>query len=301
MIDLSAVPPMQSVDRVSIITTLGIRFWDAASDGQITDGLVVTAYPEGARRPATQAFLTPAGVYAFQGLPGLHDVEYPSGDPPNPGSLPATNRFLIEARDRGSRYLPVAFYVDAPFRGIFPTDLPRGPNAPAPPGFFLFSAPTRQASPFVAAVRAQLSERVDATTDRPAAYAVVEVDVPTGDTWIGLADDRGTVAVLFAYPTFTGTSNAASSLVPSTAMPQQSWPLTVRVRYQPSALSLPPESSLPDLRGVLAQAPAAIWTQRAVPPGQAVSQMGATLVFGQELVMRSAGESVLLVGPGSPP
>jgi hypothetical protein len=301
MTDLSAAPPMQSVDRISIVTTLGIRFWDAAADAQITDGLVVTAYPEGARRPATQAFRTPSGVYAFQGLPGLHDVEYPSGDLPGPGSLPETNRFLVEALDQGSRYLPAAFYVDAPFSGIFPTDLPRGPNSAAPPGFFMFSAPTRQASPFVAAVRAQLSERLDAKTDRPAAYAVVEVDVPSGDTWIGLADDRGAVAVLFAYPTFTGTSNAASSLVPSTAVPHQSWPLTMRVRYQPSSLSFPPGSSLPDLRSVLAQAPAAIWTQRAVPPGQAVSQIGVTLVFGQEVVMRSAGESVLLVGPGSLP
>src|SRR5262249_56535436 len=139
------------------------------------------------------------------------------------------------------------------------------------------------------------------TSDRPAAYAMVEVDAPTGNTWIGLADDRGAVAIHFAYPTFTGTSNAASSLAPSTAVPHQSWPLTLRVRYQPSALPFPPGSAVPELRSVLAQGSAAIWTQRASPPGEAVDSLPAALIFGQELVVHSASESVLLVGLGSVP
>jgi hypothetical protein len=58
---------------------------------------------------------------------------------------------------------------------------------------------------------------------------------------------------------------------------------------------------LPELRTVLAQAPAAIWTERAVPPGQTVAALSATLLFGQELVMRSGGEAALLVGLGSLP
>jgi hypothetical protein len=301
MILTSAASAWRSVERFSIVTTLGIRFWDPAFDVQVDDGLAVTAYPFGARRPATMAFSTPSGVYAFQGLPGLHDIEYPGGDPESPGSLPAGNRFLIEVADGAARFLPVAFFVDAPFNGIFPTDSPQAPDAVAPPGFYLFSAPTRAATPLVALVRAQLTERLDATNEQPASYAVMEIDVPTGDTWVGLADDRGAAALLFPYPTFTGMSNASSSTLPSAAMAQQNWPITVRVRYQPSALSFPPGFSLPELRTVLAQAPAAIWTQRASPPGEALSSLSATLVFGQELTMRSAGESVLLVSLGSLP
>jgi hypothetical protein len=298
---LALVESWRPVERLSIVTTLGIRFWDPAFDVQVDDGLTVTAYPFGARRPATPAFRTPSGVYAFQGLPGLHDIEYPRGDPASPGSLPASLRFLIEVSDTASRFLSVAFFVDTPFDGIFPTDLPQAPGAVAPPGFYLFSAPTRGATPLIAVVRAQVSEAVDATSEQSASYAVMEVDTPAGDTWIGIADDRGMVALLFPYPTFTGTYNFPSSTMPSAAMAQQSWPITLRIRYQPSALSFPPGSILPELRSVLAQSPAAIFTQRTVPPGQAVTSLAATLVFGQELVMRSALESVLLVGLGSLP
>jgi len=289
------------VERFSIVTTLGIRFWDPAFDVQVNDGLAVTAYPFGARRPATTAFSTPSGVYAFQGLPGLRDIEYPRGDPESPGSLPAKLRFLIEVSDTASRFLPMAFFVDAPFDGIFPTDVPQAPGAAAPPGFYLFSAPTRGATPLVAVVRAQVSEVVDAATDQPASYAVMEIDTPSGDPWIGIADDRGSVALLFPYPTFTGTSNVPSSTMPSAAMAQQSWPITLRIRYQPSALSFPPGTVLPELRSVLAQSPAAIFIQRAMPPGQALASLPATLVFGEELTMRSAGESLLLVSLGSLP
>jgi hypothetical protein len=298
---LSTGEAWRSVERVSIVAPLGIRFWDPAFDVQVSDGLTVTAYPAGSWRPATSAFCTPGGVYAFQLLPGLHDIEYPQGDPVSPGSLPAISRFLIEVTDTASRFLPVVFLVDAPFSGIFPTDVPQAAGATAPPGFYLFSAPTRAGSPLTALVRAQLSERLDQTNERPAAYAVMEIGTPAGNDWIGLADDRGAVALLFPYPTFTGVSNAAASLLPSAALVQQSWPVDVRVRYQPSALSFPPGSTLPELRSVLAQGPAAIWTQRASPPGQALASLSATLVYGQELTMRSAQESVLLVGLGSLP
>jgi hypothetical protein len=298
---IAATSVWRPVERFSIVTTLGIRFWDPAFDVQVNDSLAVTAYPFGARRPATAGFSTPSGVYAFRGLPGLHDIEYPRGDPASPGSLPASKRFLIEVMDGASRFLPAAFFVDAPFNGIFPTDAPQAPGAVAPPGFYLFSAPTRAATPLVALVRAQLSERLDTTNERPASYAVMEIDTPTGDIWIGVADDRGAVALLFPYPTFTAVTSTSSSTLPSAAMARQSWQISLRIRYQPSALSFPPGASLPELRSVLAQAPAAIWTQRAVPPGQALASLPATLAFGEELTMRSAGESVLLVGLGSLP
>ena len=121
----------RQVEHLSIITTLGIRFWDPAFDVPVNDGLAVTAYPFGARRPATTAFSTPSGASAFQGLPGLLESEYPRGDPPSPGSLPASHRFLIEVTDSAARFLPVAFFVDVPFKGIFPTDSPPGPSAVA--------------------------------------------------------------------------------------------------------------------------------------------------------------------------
>jgi hypothetical protein len=291
----------RQVERYSIVTPLGIRFWDPASDTAVTDGLTVKAYPEGARRPVARAICTAGGVYAFHGLAGLRAVEYPAGDPASPGSLPVAARFRIEVVDSASRFVPVAFLIDAPSRGIFPTD--RGGAQPSDPlpGFYLFSSSTRPATPLLAVLRAQLSERLDQTAERPAAHAVLEVATPSRDRWIGLADDRGAVAALFPYPTFTPSSNGPVSLQPSTAVVQQSWTLTISVRYQPSALSFVSGSPLPELRSVFSQAIAAIWTARATPPGESVSALPVTLVFSQELVLRSQQESVLLVGLGSMP
>src|SRR6201992_237265 len=172
---MSASPEDSSwrpVQRYSIVTPLGIRFWDPATDTQVADGLKVIAYPDGARRPATTGLCTVSGVYAFHGLPGLRAVEDPQGDAASVGSLPPAARFRIEVTDTEDRFLPMAFSVDAPFRGIYPADLP---------GFFLFSAPTRSSTPFVAAVRAQLSVIGSATVpDRPAAHAVLEIQTPNG-------------------------------------------------------------------------------------------------------------------------
>jgi hypothetical protein len=298
---LPSADQWRPVERISIVAPLGIRFWDPAFDVPVDDGLQVTAYPFGAAWPPTAGYRTPSGIYAFRGVPGLHDVEYPQGDPPSPGSLPASRRYQIVVADAQARFLPVSFAVDAPFRGIFPTDLASSLGS-APPGFYLFSAPTRAGSPLVGVVRAQLSERLDAVNERPAAYAVIEVDAPGGDTWIGIADQRGVAALLFPYPTFTASGSASlPASLPSGTGSQQSWPVTVRVLYQPSALTVPVGGTLPELRSILAQAPGALWTERASPPGVAAALLPATLVFGQELVLGSAGESVLLVGPGSLP
>jgi hypothetical protein len=288
------------LQRYSIVTPLGIRFWDPATDTQVSDGLTVIAYPDGSRRQPTTAICTASGVYAFHGLPGLRSVEYPQGAPANVGSLPPVARFRVEVTDSNQRFIPMAFFIDVPFRGIYPTDLPTSLGTGSPPGFFLFSASTRPSTPLIPAVRAQLSERLDSVSERPAAFAVLEVLTPDNDQWLGIADENGTVASLFPYPTFT-VSNAASSLMPSAAVPHQNWPLIISVRYQPSALTFVKGSPLPELRSILAQAPASIWTARANPPGQALGTLPATLMFGEELVLRSADEAVVLISVGSLP
>lgn len=292
-------PGWRALEFRLVVTPFGIRFWDPALDAPVTDGLAVIAYPEGVRRLARTAFRTASGVYAFRDLPGLHDYEHPAGDTDTPESLPAQRRFVVEVNDAEGRFLPVCFHIDAPVRGVFPSQTATLLGS-APPGFFLFSASTRAPSPVLATVRAELRERLDATRDRPAAHALLEVSTPDGVS-IGLADERGVVAVLLPYPVFTVAPGGASSLIPSATGHEQSWALTASVRYQPSALSVLAGATLPELRSVLAQAPGIIWTSRAAPPGQGVSALGETLLFGQQLVLRSAQESVLLVGPGSMP
>jgi hypothetical protein len=287
-------------ERVTIFTPLGIRFWDSVKDAQVKDGLVVIAYPEGAHQKGTRAFRTLSGVYAFRGLPGLHDVEY-SRERLSITSPPISARFIIHVFDRRRRFLPLVFGTDLPHYGIYPTRPPLSSPGDGPPGFYLFSAPTRPSTPALAVVRAQLIERVDAITQRPAAHAVLEVEVPDGRTWYGVADERGTVAVLFPYPTFTITTGLTSpTAIPSVA-PVQSWHLNVRLRYEPSALTFSNGFQIPDLRSVFAQSPGRLWPMAAAQPGQSVSHMSAELIFGRELVMRADGGSTLLVSSATSP
>jgi hypothetical protein len=275
------------LERVTIVTPLGIRFWDALLDAPVRDGLDVTARPLGQRAGGTAAFRTASGIYAFRGLPGLHDVEYPAGDAlasPLPG-----RRFVVEVADRQRRFLPAVFGVDLPYSGIFPTGT-LGASVPGrPPGFYLFSAPTRPVTPAAAAVRATLVDLDGA----PAAYAVLTVQAPGGATWYGLADERGCAAVLFPYPTFTAGAGLASPLADT----RQRWPVSVRVYYAPATLETPPGSALPDLRSILSQPAAVIW---ATPVGQALDHLPLELVFGQELVLRTGDSATLIAGPASP-
>src|SRR5580700_5097492 len=76
----SANPVFQSLvplETQRIFTPLGIRFWDFAQDRTVDDGLMVAAVSPVVGLSPIAAVRTRSGVYAFQGLPGLHDVEYP--------------------------------------------------------------------------------------------------------------------------------------------------------------------------------------------------------------------------------
>jgi hypothetical protein len=272
-------------ERQSIVTALGIRFWDTARDRAVTDGLVVTA--RGQRGSAVAvAFSTAGGVYAFQGIPGLRAIEYPVADPEPGLSPPAAQRLLVEVRDQLRRFVPIAFLVDVPYRGIYPLVLPSSPLSNGPPGFYLFSAVTRQPSTDLAMVRAEL---VDHANQQPAAHALLVVVLPDGTQFYGVADSRGCVAVAFPYPRFISSGGSPYGRV----IQAQQWPINLQVRYQPDALVTPTGASLPDLVSVFRQSAAQIWP---IGSGAPVAQWSAALVFGQEFIVRSTGESVLQIG-----
>jgi hypothetical protein len=285
-----------SVERLKVFTPLGIRFWDPALDVQISDDLSVVASPAAGRK-ATPAVRTASGIYAFHGLPGLHDLEYLVDEQILNTSPPFARRFIVQVSDNQRRLLPVTFRVDLPFTGIFPTDAINGSVETRPPGFYLFSASTRPTLPTLAVVRVQLVERVDPVTERAAAHAVIEIQAPGNRTWYGLADERGRVAILFPYPTFTTTSSGNAGLSPPVIDRRQHWELGIRVRYAPATLSIAPGSALPDLRSILNQPLGVIWSSRTTTMGQPVNHMSANLTFGEELVLRTDSESTLLIGP----
>jgi hypothetical protein len=285
-------------ERVAIVTPLGIRFWDLAEDAAIRDGLEVVAWPVEQPRQTRLATRTRSGVYAFHGLPGLHAVEYPAAADAAAASPPLVRRFMVQVRDTLGRFLPAVFGVDAPYRGIYPTETISPLTGRKPPGFYLFSAPTRPAGSALAVARAQL---VDALTDAPAAFAVLEVETPGPRTWYGIADARGMVAALFPYPTFRGPLGAESPPVVPAPPRGQRWVVTARVRYAPAALVVPPGAALPELRSIFAQPPSLVWP--ALDGGSApASQLTAELSHGAALILRTTPRAELIVGQlTSPP
>ena len=112
---------MKLLERQTIFTPLGLRFWDPVTDRQVGNDLVVTARPEEGSGPVMRAFRTASSVYAFQGLAGLREVEYPSEPRTRFRSPPEQRGFIIEITDARKRFLPTLFTVQLPLaeRGLY--------------------------------------------------------------------------------------------------------------------------------------------------------------------------------------
>jgi hypothetical protein len=115
---------------------------------------------------------------------------------------------------------------------------------------------------------------------------VLEITPGGGATYRGVAGVTGAVVVVLPYPEppWHGTSPPAGSR----ALGEQSWPVTIGVRFTPGLAGAPP-----DLCDVLGQAPASALAS----DSPADPLLAAGLGFGRELVLRTAGHSSLLVLP----
>jgi len=277
-------------ERLTRTALLGVRFWDRVTGRPVADGLELVEVTSG-----TAATYGPHGVFAFHDLPGFRDAANGAGDGPFWDSPPARGAFRFRVRDLERRFLPFTFDADVPARGLFAEDCGMAPSPPDVVGVVpLFSAPTRTAAGGIARVNADLW---DVAADAPAAWAVLEVSAGGPETYRGVADHLGRVAVLFAYP--EPPHYAASPPPPpgSRALSHQTWPLTVTVRYAPAAMSPPspdPASGEPpDLCAVLTQAEATL-----LAADSPVTPLGSQqLAFGTELALRTPGHSELHVLP----
>lgn len=283
--------PGIDLEQVTIFTTLGIQFWDQVLDQPITDGLSVAAQLLGADYLPVTAFRTSSGVYAFQGLPCLHDVEYPGAGAASGGSPSRTFPFVITVADSLNRYMPALFGVELPlsYPGLFLSN-----QVTSPPGegarAYLFSALTRPGTAGVSTIRADLW---DHEAGRPAAYAALEISI-NGELWRGIADDQGRAMVQFPSPLVTRLSLGSppgSGQGPAAGM---SWPIQAAVRYQPAKLRFPlaasrgvvwPWATTPSLKSILdEQQYGLIWQHEAGPP---VAEWTGELTYGGELILRT--------------
>jgi hypothetical protein len=290
---------LEPLEKVSLFTPLGIRFWDVAEDRAVVDGLEVIARPPGRPDLARRAFRTMSGVYAFHNLPGMHNLE--SSDPdlsagmhPIDGTL-SSAPFIVEADDRLNHFLSVSFLVDLPYRGIYPIGPLSSASVNGLPGFLLFSDPNRPMLSALAVVRGQLLERLGPNQFRPARYAVLEVQSTGGPTWLGIANELGSIAVPFPYPQFAASVSPVSPPPSPTQIHVQTWDIRIRARYhQEAQIPLDAFADKPGLRSLLTQPQANIWLG---PSGPVQPQLEVTLAFGRPLQIQTAGHSELWVEP----
>ncbi|HEX3599614.1 MAG TPA: hypothetical protein VHU84_05690, partial [Lacipirellulaceae bacterium] len=194
-------PPIhEPPERVSLTCPLGLRFLDVATGTFVpADGLQSRAWPVGAEWQAIDGVVTPSGIIAFHGLPGLRAFE--RSDAENPWDpLPKTRLFQVEVTDSAGRYLPCTFVVQAPAEGLVNFDNNASPPCTAAGAVPLFSAPSRAVPSGLAVVRAELHEL---GSGESAAWALVEAQYSSAGstrTACGLTDDQGRVVLMFPYP-----------------------------------------------------------------------------------------------------
>jgi hypothetical protein len=267
------------LDVVTRVAPIGIRLWDLHLATAAPDRVRVShAWAVGAPRLAVR---TPSGVQTLPGLPGLAATERGAGDGPFWYHPPVERAFRLSLRDADERYVPMDVDVRAPFRGLYrPQCVLPELDAPVVP---VFSSCSRPVPAGFAAVRAQL----ELDTGGPASWARLDVVLPDGTVARGVADGEGRVAVLFPHP-----EPPPSMTVPLTGT---SWLVGLRAWFGAggSRRAVAGRATPPELCDVLHQRPARL---RADAHAELVE---ASLFFGRELVLRTAGLSTQLI-TGSP-
>ena len=284
-----------NAEAVTRVAPLGIRFRDAATGTPVCDGLRVAcrSAPRAAPRVAGQS---PSGTYVLRDLPLLGASERGDGSPLFWEHPPVSRTYTVEVTDELGRYLPVRFDATVPAHGLF-SPVYRFPGTtdiqPLALSVPLFSTSARPVPSGTAVLRAQLARA--GTPPEPAAWAVLEVAVPQGPSVFGVADANGVVTVLFPYPELLALDPAAPTAV-SPPLSRQTWTLGLRAYLGAAPVAGPHD--VPDLAALLGQPQA---RPLANPAGAVLRSV--LLHYGRELVVRTSGDSNLLISadPVPPP
>ena len=286
---------MRVLETVQYRTPLAVAFHDLLGEGAITDGLSVSARRVGHQGPFRTGYPTPSGTHVLAGLGFLRDEETPHplpGGRVEPDDDPSIRTVDVEVlvEDRLGRFLPTVLLLTAPLDHVATAldALALAPalawSVPAETPMFLLSTPTRMVPRTTALVRA--SVRVH-SSGAPAAHALIAVDTPVCRV-LGAADLGGNAVVAFPYPEFDPSGAPGSLPAGSHGTPtlDQQWPVTVTVRFQPSALASPRGVAVPYAHALLSQGVASVFADDA---GPAQPALAATLHYGAELQLETGG------------
>lgn len=279
------------LERLARNAALGLRFLDIANGSTVIEGLKVELFLRANPHARTAALPNPSGVYVAHKVPGLRDFEFQ--DVVNAADLwpAAVKPYRVEVSDPYGRYLPIAFDADLPARGIFtwlaPWLSPPQPVAhPVTPGsppqlmlehVPLFSAPSRPLPDPLAVLYAELREQASGAE---AAWFALGVSIDGAARGLGLADERGRVAVMFPYPEPPRMSLAS----PPEARNDFTWEVAL------TAYGLGPSPPRPPgVFAELADVLAALATPRNVVESNASPSLPLRLTYRQALIARTAG------------
>jgi hypothetical protein len=240
---------VQVLERTTHRTPLGLQVWDIATATHLIEGLEIQI-TSGTRATGTRAVANRSGVYCAFNIPGLRQqFEWNENDT----DAWKTQRYQIEVRDPAGRFLPFVFDADLPIRDLL-TWLSSKTSPPQPfivpshqssviQRIPLFSSVSRPVPDTLAVVRAELRE-ID--TNRPAAWSLLKVSMDTTVLGIGLADQKGRVAILFPYP------KRSSPALPPTppAISAFRWDIELTAYYTPWQTAVP---DAPDLAYLVKQ------------------------------------------------
>ncbi len=266
---------MSKVQSHTMRSALGLRFWDPVTDRMIAHGLDVSICLVDGSGSVVKAQASPSGHFAFFGLPSLGDFEHGSKDI-DPDPLPQT-LFTLNVHDRLGRFASSSRQIALPWVGEAPFFSSVSQTQPdTSGGFYLFSSCQRSVPPGMSVIRATLW---DDDNQQAAKYALLEARIGD-DSWYGIANEQGEVALLF--PT------------PSPGEDAGQWTVSLSVHFSAEPVALSATADAPDQSDVFSQPLAQIHVS---PSGAAVDAAEWTLSQGQPLVLRTDDQTRLWVRP----
>lgn len=283
------IEPVVILERLSLVSPFGVRFWDAVTNTFIAAGLEVETYPLTNPMARIKGSTNSSNVVIFSKLPGLDQAG--AGDDDYWAAV-ERKEYVVTVRDTLGRFQPFSFEAVLPARGLYqlgclPVESPPG----SPPGAELVGVPlySTAARQYPAGTAVMHADLVDADTGAPAAWAVLEVRMSGRLLARGLADAGGRIVLIFHYPEPLQLTGSSPPSTVRMSLSMQTWSVELHAFYTPSMLG----TDIPDLCRVLNQPPATVWDHMSPP----VPLTHVTVRFGADLVLRSGTDSALLISP----
>ena len=289
----------QFLESVSRKTLLGIRFWDPALDAQIRDGLRVTLFAIENDSKVSQAFRTRSGVYAFNNIPGMIELETVSNDL-EMSSPQETRPYVLEVEDLKRQFSKATLLIDLPldYNGIFLIDDNAASPNTAPKGFNLYSSINRNAASQFTFVRGELINRI---TQEPASHALIQVQTDDEFSWFGISNEEGKFSVMMPYPFLSVSFGSSPPSSDGVRLFERTWDIELSVMYDPTSHEEIEGSDQPDYSSILSQNQAFVYTESPETDVGEVTALQTELIYGRDLIVKTAGFSELYVSPtGSP-